>query len=139
MRNPLSLSRWLVHAGLLGALALASAGCESHAGTGALVGGAGGAAIGGLIGSYSHARAGEGALIGGAIGALGGYAVGNEMDKAEDRHHHDYDRDRYYRSRYDDRGRYYEPAPPPPPPPPPAYDPNCSPPRYDRRTYDYDR
>ncbi len=73
-------------------------GCETKAGTGALVGGAGGAAIGGLIGSNSHARAGEGALIGGAVGAIGGALVGNSMDendkKAESRryrHSDEYD------------------------------------------------
>ena len=39
------------------------------------------AAIGGLIGSNSHARAGEGALIGAGVGALGGALVGNAMDQ----------------------------------------------------------
>jgi uncharacterized protein YcfJ len=63
----------------------ASAGCETKAGTGALVGGAGGAAVGGGIGSFSHSRAGEGALIGGAVGAVGGAVVGNEMDKKDQR------------------------------------------------------
>jgi hypothetical protein len=61
------------------------AGCSSKAGTGAVVGGIGGAAVGGLIGSKSHARAGEGALIGGAIGALGGAAIGHGQDK-KDKH-----------------------------------------------------
>jgi hypothetical protein len=65
------------------ALAAAIAGCETKAGTGAVVGGAGGAAVGGLIGSNSHARAGEGALIGGAIGALGGGLIGHSMDKQD--------------------------------------------------------
>ena len=63
--------------------ALVLAGCESKAGTGAIVGGVGGAAVGGLIGSKSHARAGEGALIGGAVGALGGALVGHGMDEAD--------------------------------------------------------
>lgn len=85
---------------LLGGLLVLS-GCQTKAGTGALVGGAGGAAVGGAIGSMSHARAGEGALIGGAIGALGGALVGNEMDKADKRkeeeeaagyNHRDHDR-----------------------------------------------
>ena len=66
-------------------LALPLAGCESKAGTGAIVGGVGGAAVGGLIGSKSHARAGEGALIGGAVGALGGALVGHGMDKADEK------------------------------------------------------
>src|SRR3954468_5842233 len=59
-------------------------GCETKAGTGALAGGAGGALVGGLIGSNSHGRAGEGALIGGAVGALGGALVGHSMDKADE-------------------------------------------------------
>ena len=65
------------------ALIAAIAGCKTKAGTGAVVGGVGGAAVGGLIGSHSHARAGEGALIGGAIGALGGGLVGHSMDKKD--------------------------------------------------------
>ena len=65
--------------------ALVFAGCESKAGTGAIVGGVGGAAVGGLIGSKSHARAGEGALIGGAVGALGGALVGHGMDNADEK------------------------------------------------------
>ena len=108
-----------------------SAGCESHAGTGALLGGAGGAAIGGLIGSAADGHAAEGALIGGAIGAVGGYAIGNEQDKREERdryysrhyhphydhHHHPHSRRHYYEERH-----YYE-----------------SPPAYDRRGYEYHR
>jgi uncharacterized protein YcfJ len=66
-------------------------GCESKAGTGALVGGAGGAAAGGIIGSLSHGRAGEGALIGGAIGAIGGGLIGHSMDE-NDKKDPDYDR-----------------------------------------------
>jgi uncharacterized protein YcfJ len=59
------------------------AGCATKAGTGAIVGGIGGAAVGGLIGSNSHARAGEGAAIGAAIGALGGAAIGHSQDKKD--------------------------------------------------------
>ncbi len=81
---------WRCSDNVLAAVLIASSavflgGCETNAQTGALVGGAGGAGVGGLIGSMSHARAGEGALIGGAIGVVGGYMVGNEMDKAEQR------------------------------------------------------
>lgn len=60
-------------------------GCETKAQTGALVGGAGGAAIGGLIGSTHKAQAGTGALIGAGVGAIGGYIVGNELDKKDQR------------------------------------------------------
>jgi hypothetical protein len=63
----------------------ATVGCESKAGTGALVGGAGGALVGGLIGSGSHARAGEGALIGAGVGALAGGLVGLGMDKSDEK------------------------------------------------------
>lgn len=66
------------------AILAAIAGCSTKAGTGAVVGGVGGAAVGGLIGSKSHARAGEGALIGGAIGAIGGGLVGHGMDKKDE-------------------------------------------------------
>ena len=37
---------------------LVVAGCESKAGTGAIVGGLGGAAVGGIIGNQSHGRGG---------------------------------------------------------------------------------
>src|SRR4051794_35727216 len=63
------------------ALGAGIVGCESKAGTGALVGGGGGALVGGLIGSASHARAGEGALIGAAAGAIGGALLGHAMDE----------------------------------------------------------
>jgi uncharacterized protein YcfJ len=45
----------------------------SSQGQGAIIGGAGGAVVGGLV---SHNV--KGALIGGAIGAGGGYIIGNE-------------------------------------------------------------
>ncbi|HEY7090018.1 MAG TPA: glycine zipper domain-containing protein [Tepidisphaeraceae bacterium] len=91
--------------GLLAGLLLIGSmtGCQSKAGTGALAGGAGGAAIGGAIGSFSHARAGEGALIGGAIGALGGALVGNEMDKADKKKE---EQDRYNNDRYYDQQQH---------------------------------
>jgi hypothetical protein len=86
-------------------------GCESHAGNGALIGGAAGAGLGAIIGHNSHGRTAEGALIGGAVGALGGGLIGNEQDKADDR---EYRRDRYedprprVRYRDNDRGYYRE-------------------------------
>lgn len=81
---------FLLTLGLAFAL-LTSGGCATKAGTGALVGGAGGAAVGGLIGSMSHSRAGAGMLIGGAVGALGGAIVGNEMDKQDAKNAERYD------------------------------------------------
>ncbi|MBB5030696.1 glycine zipper domain-containing protein [Prosthecobacter vanneervenii] len=47
---------------------------------GAVIGGLGGAAVGGIIGSQSG-RGLEGAAIGGALGALGGNAIGNAKDQ----------------------------------------------------------
>ena len=47
---------------------------------GAIIGGLGGAAVGGIIGNQSG-RGLEGAAIGGALGALGGAAVGNAQDR----------------------------------------------------------
>jgi hypothetical protein len=75
-------------------------GCETKAGTGALIGGAGGAAAGGAIGSMSHARAGEGALIGAAVGAIGGALVGHAMDENDKK---EAQKDRYADREYDRR------------------------------------
>src|SRR3954462_6348272 len=75
--------RRILTAGLALALGAGAVGCESNTGSGALIGGAAGAGLGGLIGSYSHARAGEGALIGGAIGAASGALIGNAADQQE--------------------------------------------------------
>ena len=80
-------------------------GCESKAGTGALVGGAAGAGIGAIIGHNSHGRTGSGALIGGAVGALGGAIVGNEMDKDDAR--------KEAQARRNDDRNYQAPPPPP--------------------------
>lgn len=102
----LNLKQTLLSGGLGLALLAGPIGCESNAGTGALVGGAAGAGLGAIIGHNSHGRTAEGALIGGAAGAIGGAVIGNEMDKNEAR-----DRDRVVDERYDDE------APPPPPPP----------------------
>ncbi len=70
------------------------AGCASRRNnTGAAIGGASGAVVGGVIGSKSGSW-GKGALIGAGAGALLGYVIANETDPKNDR---------------------YE-APPPPPP-----------------------
>lgn len=76
---------------------LASAGCETKAQSGVLIGGLSGAALGGLIGSNSHARAGEGAAIGAVAGAIGGGLIGHGMDKADERNARAQDRT-YYES-----------------------------------------
>jgi hypothetical protein len=64
-------------------MALALTNCQAPAGPntqqGAVVGGLGGAALGGIIGHQSGHTA-EGALIGGALGAGTGAAIGNQRD-----------------------------------------------------------
>jgi len=56
--------------------------CASGPGAqqGAVIGGLGGAAVGGIIGSQSG-RGLEGAAIGGVLGAVGGNAIGNARDR----------------------------------------------------------
>ena len=56
--------------------------CASGPGAqqGTVIGGLGGAAVGGIIGSQSG-RGLQGAAIGGALGALGGNALGNAQDQ----------------------------------------------------------
>jgi hypothetical protein len=94
------MSKSIVMTVLIGVLGLGAAGCATHAGNGALIGGTSGALIGAGIGSVSHQRAGEGALLGGAIGALGGALVGNEVDKQQQGY-------------YGNDGGYDRPAPAP--------------------------
>jgi hypothetical protein len=65
-----------------GVLGTGAVGCATKTGTGAVIGGLGGAGIGAAIGS-ANGNAGKGALIGGAIGALGGAVVGNTMDHTD--------------------------------------------------------
>ena len=61
------------------AAAVFTAGCQTSQGTGTLVGGAGGAALGAIIGHQSG-HGGEGALIGAAAGAMAGAIVGDQVD-----------------------------------------------------------
>ena len=82
-----------------------SFGCASKTGTGALVGGVGGAVVGGALGAHSG-NAGKGALIGAAVGGVGGALVGNGMDQADRDRERREERDRFeYQRRYDDRYR----------------------------------
>ena len=73
--------RWMTV--VIGACVLASGGCATKTGTGALVGGGAGAGVGAAIGSMTG-NTGAGAAIGSAVGALTGGAIGNAAD-AEDR------------------------------------------------------
>lgn len=87
---------WLLVCGLL-------TGCQTKAGTGAAIGGGGGALIGGIIGNHNGHGAG-GAVIGGAIGAITGGLIGHSMDKQDERE----------RQAADERGNAYRgtyPAP----------------------------
>ena len=66
-------------------LLVVAVGCEQLPGTksqqGAVVGGAGGAAAGAVIGGSEHRVL--GALIGGALGATGGYLIGAQTEKVK--------------------------------------------------------
>ena len=78
---------------------LAVTGCSrplSNTEKGALLGGAGGAGVGALIGK------GKGAAIGGAAGAVGGAIIGSQMDQGG---YEQYGDDRYYEEQ---RRREYE-------------------------------
>jgi hypothetical protein len=79
------------------ACSLISCATGPRAQTGAVIGGLGGAAAGGIIGSQSG-RGLEGAAIGAGLGALAGNAIGNSQDQRD-----------YYGRRYYDRrtGRWY--------------------------------
>src|SRR4051812_12936990 len=72
---------------VLAGLAVLLTGCQypngepNNTGTGALAGGAIGAASGAMIGGPRNG--GPGALIGGAIGAIAGSIVGNSMDEEQ--------------------------------------------------------
>ncbi len=72
--------------------------------TGAVLGGLGGAAVGGIVGHQSG-RGLEGAAIGGAVGAVGGALVGDAQDKRNEGY---YRNGRYYPSEQAYRdSRYY--------------------------------
>ncbi|MDZ4286678.1 MAG: glycine zipper domain-containing protein [Prosthecobacter sp.] len=75
------------------ALSLASCETGPNAQRGAVIGGLGGAAVGGIIGSQSG-RGLEGAAIGAGLGAL----AGNQIGASRDRRY--YGDGRYYDSRY---------------------------------------
>ncbi len=79
------------------ALSLASCETGPSAQRGAVIGGLGGAAVGGIIGNQSG-RGLEGAAIGAGLGALAGNQIGASRDRRD-----------YYDNRYDNRyygGRY---------------------------------
>ncbi|WP_395736724.1 glycine zipper domain-containing protein [Prosthecobacter sp.] len=65
---------------LITATSMVSCATGPGAQQGAVIGGLGGAAVGGIIGSQSG-RGLEGAAIGAGLGALGGNAIGNAQDR----------------------------------------------------------
>jgi uncharacterized protein YcfJ len=96
------MKKLIVYSGLLFAtmLTTASFAQEQHKkissqGQGAIIGGAGGAVVGGLV---SHSVG--GALIGGAIGAGGGYIIGNEHRKHAEKQRAIAYRQAYYRKHH---------------------------------------
>ncbi len=92
---------------LFAALAVTSCATGPNAQTGTVVGGLGGAALGGLIGHQSG-RGLEGAAIGAGLGALGGNAVGNAQDQRNAQY---YQQPAYGQPAY--QQPYYAPQPPP--------------------------
>jgi hypothetical protein len=130
-------SRTLLNVTLAAGLIAGVSGCGSHAGNGALIGGATGAGIGAIAGhNTGSGHTAGGALIGGAIGSLVGAAVGSEADAAERRKsHRQYDRRYYERDDYRD----YRHAPPPPVRyeryESRRYDPHCDDGYYEYRSY----
>ncbi len=75
--------------------------------TGAVLGGLGGAAVGGIIGNQSG-RGLEGAAIGAGLGALGGAAVGDAQDKRNAGYNR-YNNNGYGRPQYQQQQPYYPP------------------------------
>jgi hypothetical protein len=91
------MKKLIIYTGIITSFLLASANLAqaqhiSSQGKGAIIGGAGGAVVGGIIG---HGVG--GALIGGAVGAGGGYIIGNEHRKAVERRRRAAYRSAYYR------------------------------------------
>lgn len=70
---------------------------------GAIIGGAGGAVAGGLIGGNA-----KGAIIGGAIGAGGGYIIGNETRRAKEKRQREYWRVHHKHKHWNQKGYRYK-------------------------------
>lgn len=81
---------------LLGCSLLAGGTCHAQQNTaqGAVLGGATGAVIGGLLGKQSHHTAG-GAVIGGVVGAVAGGAIGRQQDNELARREYAYQQSLY--------------------------------------------
>jgi uncharacterized protein YcfJ len=86
------MKRFIVSSLICALVAIPGLGCESKAGSGALIGAGAGGLAGGIIGNQSGHTAG-GAVIGAGVGALGGALIGHGMDKADEKKpqdHRDY-------------------------------------------------
>ncbi len=70
-------------------VAVTGVACGPNAQTGAVLGGLGGAAVGGIIGNQSG-RGLEGAAIGAGAGALGGALIGDAQDQRNAQAREDY-------------------------------------------------
>ncbi len=68
------------YAVLATAVAIGLNSCATHSGTGAIIGGAGGAVVGGIVGHAAGSTA-AGVIIGAAVGGATGAIIGHEMDK----------------------------------------------------------
>ena len=82
----------------VGIATTASDAFAQHTQRGAVLGGLGGAVVGGLIGDHND-KAGAGAAIGGALGIVGGAVLGNARDKeinAQRQQQHYYQQQRVY-------------------------------------------
>lgn len=96
------MKKLILYAGILTAFMLSTGNFAdaqhkkiSSQGQGAIIGGAGGAVVGGIVG---HGVG--GALIGGAIGAGGGYIIGNEHRKHAEKERAIAYRQAYYRKHH---------------------------------------
>jgi uncharacterized protein YcfJ len=82
------MKKLIIYSGLIGSVLLSSVNLSlaqdkkglSEQGKGAIIGGAGGAVVGGIIGKNAG-----GALIGAGLGAGTGYVIGNESAKAKEK------------------------------------------------------
>jgi uncharacterized protein YcfJ len=82
------MKKLIIYTGLIGSVLLSSVDLAraqekkgiSDQGKGAIIGGAGGAVVGGIIGKNVGS-----AVLGGALGAGGGYIIGNESRKAKEK------------------------------------------------------
>ncbi len=78
------MRNWLMHGLVAVLVSVASVGCATHTGTGALAGGGLGAATGALLGSATG-DAGKGALLGAGLGAAAGGLIGAGQDENDQR------------------------------------------------------